>query len=66
MKFILFALLLFIPGESFPTFSTSEIVKVYEKTSKFKQFIALDFLNNKDEISMIKLNLENAFNTNLE
>ena len=66
MKFFLFALLLFIPGETFPTYSKSEIVKIYEKTSKFKQFIALDFLNNKDEISMIKLHLENAFNTNLE
>ena len=66
MKSFLFALLLFIPGETFPTYSKSEIVKIYEKTSKFKQFIALDFLNNKDEISMIKLHLENAFNTNLE
>ena len=66
MKFIFFALLLFILGEAFPTYSASNLVNIYTKISKFQQSIALDFLDNKDDLSIVKLTLEQIFTNNLE
>ena len=53
-------------GDTFPTFATSDLVKVYTKISKFRQTLAIDFLNHKYDLSMIKVNLEQIFTNTLD
>ena len=61
-----FVLLLFRLGNPFLTFLTSDLVKVYTKISKFQQTIARDLLNNKDDLPIVKLTLEQILTSNLE
>ena len=61
-----FVLLLFRLGNPFPTFLTSDLVKVYTKISKFQQTIARDLLNKKDDLPIVKLTLEQILTSNLE
>jgi len=66
MKLVILVLFIFSIVDTFPTFSSSELVKVYTKVSKFKQLISIDFLNNKDDLVMIKVSLEQIFTNSLD
>ena len=66
IKLFLFVLFLVRLGNTFPTFFTSDPVKVYTKISKFHQTIAIDFLNSKEDLSIVKLTLEQILTSNLE
>ena len=66
IRLFFFVLLLLGLGNPFPTFFTSDLVKVYTKISKFQQTIAIDLLNNKDDLPIVKLTLEQILTSNLE
>ena len=66
MKLVILVLFIFSIVDTFPTFSSSELVKVYTKVSKLKQLISIDFLNNKDDLVMIKVSLEQIFTNSLD
>ena len=53
-------------GNTFPTFATSDLVKVYTKISTFRQTLAIDFLNHKDDLSIIRVSLEQIFTNTLD
>ena len=61
MNLFVWILLLTNSIYSFPTFSTSELATVYTKISNYKQTFAIDFLNNKDAMTIMKVSLEQIF-----
>jgi len=61
MNLFVWILLLTNSFNSFPTFSTNELATVYTKISNFKQTFAIDFLNNKDAMTILKVSLEQIF-----
>ena len=66
MKLFIFALFIFSIVDTFPTFSSSGLVKVYTRVSNLKQILSIDFLNNRDDLLMIKVSLDQIFTNSLD